>query len=103
MRSTANMPPFRRLAIITYLSLNEIALADYVKKLAIHKPQFEEVDIFGPAPAPIYQIKGRFRIRFLINAHKQVNMQKIIHDWNGSIRLPANISRQIDIDPYNFT
>ena len=103
MRSTANMPPFRRLAIITYLSLNEIALADYVKKLAVHKPKFEEVDIFGPAPAPIYQIKGRFRIRFLINAQKQVNIQKIIHDWNGSIRLPANINRQIDIDPYNFT
>ncbi len=102
MRLTANMPPYRRLAAIIYSSLNEVALAAYVKKMIVYKPQFEEVDIYGPAPAPIYQIKKRYRMRFLINAPKRVNVQKIIRDWHASIRVPPNIKRQIDIDPYNF-
>ena len=102
MRQSANMPPYRRLAAIIYSSLNETALTDYVKKLSFYKPKFEDVDIFGPAPAPIYQIKGRYRVRFLLNAPKKVNLQKIINDWNISIRMPANVKRQIDIDPYNF-
>ncbi|MDC0970553.1 primosomal protein N' [Alphaproteobacteria bacterium] len=102
MRRSANMPPYRRLAAIIYSSLNELALADYVKTLASHKPQFEDVQIFGPAPAPIYQIKGRYRVRFLINAPKQVNIQKIIQGWNANITMPSTIRRQIDIDPYNF-
>jgi primosomal protein N' (replication factor Y) len=102
MRRSANMPPYRRLAAIIYSSLNELALADYVKILASHKPQFEDVQIFGPAPAPIYQIKGRYRVRFLINTPKQVNIQKIIQGWNASISMPSTIRRQIDIDPYNF-
>ena len=102
MRRSANMPPYRRLAAIIYSSLNELALADYVKTLASHKPQFEDVQIFGPASAPIYQIKGRYRVRFLINAPKQVNIQKIIQSWNASITMPSTIRRQIDIDPYNF-
>ena len=102
MRRSANMPPYRRLAAIIYSSLNELALADYVKTLANHKPQFEDIQIFGPAPAPIYQIKGRYRVRFLINASKQVNIQKIIQGWNASITMPSSIRKQIDIDPYNF-
>ena len=102
MRKSANMPPYRRLAALIFSSTNEVALSDYLKKLTSHKPQFEDVQIYGPAPAPIYQIKGRYRFRFLINAPKQVNIQKIINGWNGSIALPANIRRQIDIDPYNF-
>ena len=56
----------------------------------------------GPAPAPIYKIKGRHRFRFLVNAPKKVNMQKIIHSWHSSLVMPATIRRQIDIDPYNF-
>ena len=102
MRKIANMPPYRRLASIIFSSPNEKALSDYLRKLASHRPQFENVQIYGPAPAPIYQIKGRYRFRFLINAPKQVNIQKIIYVWNASIPLPANIRRQIDIDPYNF-
>ncbi len=102
MRFSANMPPYRRLAAIIYSSVNEIALADYVNKLSVHKPKFEDVNIFGPAPAPIYQIKGRYRVRFLLNAPKQVNVQKIINDWIVSTQMPVNIKRQIDIDPYNF-
>ena len=102
MRLSANMPPYSRLAAIIYSSLNEIALSDYVNKLYEQKPKFDDVDIYGPAPAPIYQIKGRYRIRFLLNAPKEVNIQKIIYDWNECINMPFNIKRQIDIDPYNF-
>ena len=102
MRDSANMPPYRRLAAIIYSSIDETAITTYVKKLANLKPQFEDVYIHGPAPAPIYKIKGRHRFRFLVNAPKKVNMQKIIHGWHSSLVMPAIIRRQIDIDPYNF-
>ena len=101
-RENAHMPPFTRLAALIFSSMNETALAQYVKKLESQKPQFQNVFIYGPAPAPIYQIKGRFRVRFLINVPKQVNIQKIILDWHSRVDMPSIIKRQIDIDPYNF-
>ena len=65
-------------------------------------PFFKNVKIFGPAPAPIYFLRGRFRRRFLIKSDKNVNIQDVILNWTRKINTPNHIKLTIDIDPFSF-
>jgi primosomal protein N' (replication factor Y) len=31
-----------------------------------------------------------------------VNIQHILQDWLGTVKLPSSVRMQIDIDPYSF-
>ena len=58
--------------------------------------------ILGPAPAPMYYLRGKYRYRFLIKSTKEVNIQKVIKDWVYKIKIPYTIKLVVDIDPYTF-
>ena len=62
----------------------------------------KNVKIFGPAPAPIYFLRGRFRRRFLIKSDKNVNIQDVILNWTRKTNIPNHIKLTIDIDPFSF-
>ena len=102
MRRQAFMPPFAKLAAVI-LSAADISLVEgFAAQMAAQKPHYKDVDIFGPAPAPIARIRGRHRIRFLIRTPKDVDIQQILRDWTEKLSIPSGILLQIDIDPYNF-
>ena len=65
-------------------------------------PSFQNVMILGPAPAPMYYLRGKYRYRFLIKSTKEVNIQKVIKDWVYKIKIPYTIKLVVDIDPYSF-
>ena len=63
----------------------------------------KDVEIFGPAIAPISRIKNKTRVRLLIKSSKFTKISQIeIRDWLKSISVPNNIYFSVDIDPYNF-
>ena len=101
-RQLAGMPPYGRLAAIILTADSEDRLFAGLKLLAQAQPYFQNVDIFGPAPAPLAFLKGRHRGRFLVRTTKAVNIQAILHGWLDEIKLPAGVKMQVDIDPYNF-
>jgi primosomal protein N' (replication factor Y) len=101
-RQLAEMPPYGRLAAIILSSENKDILAESVKKLAERRPHFDSVSILGPAEAPIALLRGRHRIRFLIKTPRDIDIQKIIHDWLETVSLPSSVRLQVDIDPYSF-
>ena len=101
-RRTANMPPFARLALLNLTGRNLKQLEQNAQKISSIRPQFLKVDIYGPAPAPLHRAKGAFRIRFLIRADRDVDLQKIIIGWLDQIKMPSSIRVTCDIDPYNF-
>ena len=101
-RQLAGMPPYGRLAAIILTADSEERLFAGMKLLAQTRPYFQNVDIFGPAPAPLSFLKGRHRGRFLVRTTKVVNIQAILHGWLDEIKLPAGVKMQVDIDPYNF-
>ena len=96
------MPPFGQLAAIIIASPHEDRLFEAIRQLAATRPHFDSVQIFGPAIAPIGFLKGKHRARLLIRADKSVNIQHILQDWLGAIKLPSSVRMQIDIDPYSF-
>ena len=102
LRQAALMPPFGKLAAVILSGPDEKETEQMAWHIAGTKPQFQQVDIFGPTAAPIARIRGRYRMRFLLRAPKDVDLQTIIRQWLDEIRLPARMQLQIDIDPYNF-
>ncbi len=101
-REAAGMPPFARLAALVISSLDR-ALAEETANLLAHAaPNARGVDLWGPAPAPYAMVRGRHRIRFLVRANRDVNLQAYLSAWLGSAKIPAKVRVKVDIDPYSF-
>ncbi len=65
-------------------------------------PRDTAVRVLGPAPAQMYRLRGQYRQRILIQAARNVDIQKMIATWMTSIKIPSSIRVTIDIDPISF-
>jgi primosomal protein N' (replication factor Y) len=101
-RRAAGLPPFGRLAALI-LSAEAAEAVDFAAAvLARAAPQLPGVAVLGPAPAPLAILRGRHRRRFLVKAERGVNLQAVVRQWVGRVRLTTAVRLQIDIDPYSF-
>lgn len=101
-RRERGLPPFGRLAAII-LSAEDVAQGEAAAAaLARAAPHLRGVDILGPAPAPLAVLRGRHRIRFLVKTARQVNIQAVLSQWLGAVKLAGAVRIQVDIDPYSF-
>ena len=97
------LPPFGRLAALIVSAPEERRGLDTCQALADRIPAMPEgARILGPAPAPLFLLRGLYRHRFLVMAPRGFHIQGLIGDWLGSYRPPARVRIQIDIDPYSF-
>ena len=101
-RESSGMPPFGRLAALVLSSKDEALLNIQANIISRSVPNFKHVKILGPAIAPLSILRGRYRLRFLIKASRDVNLQKLIKDWLSKINLSSSVKLVIDIDPYSF-
>jgi primosomal protein N' (replication factor Y) (superfamily II helicase) len=102
IRETAGLPPYGRLASVIISGLDAAETERFVREIARLKPFGEGMTILGPAPAPIHLVRGRHRWRFLIKATRDINMQSLIQQWVGGIKVRGSLNLAIDIDPYSF-
>ena len=61
-----------------------------------------EISTLGPAPAPIYMLRGKYRYRLLLKTAKNIKIQEILKQWLKRVKIPASVRVEIDIDPYSF-
>ncbi|BBK39237.1 primosomal protein N' [Allostella sp. ATCC 35155] len=101
-RRRAHMPPFARLAALILSSPSAPDVERAAAMLARAAPAEPDVQILGPAPAPLAVLRGRHRRRFLVNAPRQAPLQAILRDWLARVRLPGSVRCQVDVDPYGF-
>jgi primosomal protein N' (replication factor Y) len=102
IRETARLPPYGRLAAII-LSGNEASEVErFARQLAQIIPPTDDVEVLGPAQAPIAIIRGRHRWRFLIKAGREKDIQGFLRKWLGEVKPKGSLSLQIDVDPYGF-
>lgn len=101
-RQTALMPPFGRLAALIVSGEDEILVDDTANTLGRNAPHTPNIQVLGPAPAPLAMIRGRHRRRLLVKADKRTALQPLIRHWLGQITIPRTVRVQIDIDPYSF-
>ncbi len=101
-RQRAKMPPFSRLAALIMTGKDEAQTKNVAQSIGRAAPRIEGVQILGPAPAQMYRIRGQYRQRILIQAEKNLNIQKVIAEWLQSVKIPSAVRVVIDIDPQNF-
>ena len=101
-RRLAGAPPFGRWAAIIVSSEEESDARDAANRIGRARPALPELAIYGPAPAPLSLLRGRYRFRLLINAKRSAQLQEVIRNWLGALDHPAGVRVGVDIDPYSF-
>ncbi|SIQ90827.1 replication restart DNA helicase PriA [Rhizobium sp. RU20A] len=102
-RERALLPPFGRLAAVI-VSADERAPAEsHARGLRQSAPPAGDIQVLGPAEAPLAMIRGRHRFRLLIHGRRASDMQGYLRQMIERGPKPrASIQVQIDIDPQSF-
>ena len=104
-RKNAKMPPFSRLAAVIVEGTKEEQVLKTAKQLAssftIHHPP-STIHLLGPAPAPLYRLRGKYRMRLLVKADRKVNLPELMKGWVESVAAPSSVRIKIDMDPVGF-
>ena len=101
-REAAHMPPFTRLAGIIVSGREEGQVIEVSKKLGALSPHGQGIQTLGPADAPMYRLRGKFRRRLLVRAEKNIDIQDAIERWLKEFKIPTAVRVQVDIDPQSF-
>ena len=101
-REAANMPPYSRLAGIIVSGRDEGQVIEMSKKLGGSAPHAKGLQTLGPADAPMYKLRGKFRRRLLVRADKGLDIQKTITHWLSGFKIPSTVRVQVDVDPQSF-
>ena len=101
-RQAQGLPPYGRLAALILSAPDEDSADFTARAFARAAPQMPGVETLGPAPAPLAVLRARHRRRFLVKARRGVNLQAVMRQWLGRVKVPASVRAQVDIDPYSF-
>jgi primosomal protein N' (replication factor Y) len=101
-RRLLKYPPYGKLAAVIITSANEKAAEHTAFAAAKCAPCADGISVFGPAPAPIFMLRGKFRYRLLLKTEKPINIQTVLKKWFSMFSVPANVRLEADIDPYSF-
>ncbi len=101
-RRNAGMPPFGRLAAVVVSGRDEDAVDEAARTLGRAAPRTNDIQVLGPAPAPLALLRGRHRRRLLLKAGRDVNVQAALRSWLAAARVPRSVRVRVDVDPYSF-
>lgn len=101
-RRDAGSPPFGRLAALIVSSEDQAAALAVAKQLGETAPHGPDIAIYGPAPAPLAQLRGRWRFRLLAHARRSFDIQGALRQWIDRVDIPAKVRVAVDVDPYSF-
>jgi primosomal protein N' (replication factor Y) len=101
-RLAMGFPPYGRLAAVLLRSRDERALRETARAHRAAAPAADGVDLWGPAPAPLYRLRGEARMRFLVKTRRDIHIQGYLNAWLKRVKLPGPVRRVVDIDPYTF-
>jgi primosomal protein N' (replication factor Y) len=102
-RQRAGLPPFGRLAAVIVSAGSRAEAEAHARALRRGAPVAAEIELFGPAEAPVALVRGRHRFRLLLHGTRRADMQAYLTAMlergpkpKGSLRV------QVDIDPQSF-
>ena len=102
-RKNANMPPFSRLAAVIVEGEKEDVVIKTANNLASTlNTQNSKLTLYGPAPAPLFMLRGKFRYRLMVKAERSINLPDMMRNWVESVKAPSSVRIKLDIDPQSF-
>jgi primosomal protein N' (replication factor Y) len=102
-RERAGLPPFGRLAGIVISAVTRAEAETHARALRRAAPPARDIDVLGPAEAPLALIAGRHRFRLLVQGERRSDIQAFLRAMLAAGPRPRGSVRvQVDIDPQSF-
>lgn len=106
-RQEAGYPPFTFLAALGFSGISEQAVSEQAgqaaKLLMSIKTELKvRVEVLGPAPSPIYRLRGRYRRQILLKASGRTELHRLIFAWRQKTSAVSSVRVTIDVDPVDL-
>ena len=101
-RRILKMPPFGKLAALIVSGTNQEETEKTAIWLGQTAPNNDYISTLGPAPAPIFMLRNKFRFRLLLKTTRNIKIQEVLIEWLKKIKIPNRVKVEVDIDPYSF-
>ncbi len=102
IRKKNNLPPFQRFISLILLGENESKLEKEAIKFKLFLENKIIGKVLGPVNAPIFRLKGKYRIRLLIRGPKNLKLQKTLSTLITNYKFLPGIKLSVDVDPISF-
>ncbi len=105
-REQLKYPPFSRVALLTLKGRNEekvIFSADHLRRdLEKEQPNFKDLVIAGPAPAPLLKAETFYRHQIMLRTRQMTKLSARLAKLTSELVLPEDVTLAVDIDPVNL-
>lgn len=102
-RQLGMLPPYGRLAALIVTAREKDMAERYAREIARRAPAAERIEVLGPAEAPIFVVRGRFRWRLLVKAPRELDIQGYLRAWLAEMpEIKGDLRLSVDVDPYSF-
>jgi primosomal protein N' (replication factor Y) len=109
-RRAVSYPPFSRLVSLRVdgpksdeVESKAKTLAEKMRERESRKTDFRgQIEILGPAPAPIYKLRNRYRWQLLLKGKQISPLLELANYARNLLPRSRNSRLQIDVDPYNM-
>lgn len=101
-RQLLSMPPYGRLAALIVSSDKALLAEKTAVALGRTAPNNDYITTLGPAPAPVFMLRNRYRFRLLLKTARSINIQEVLKVWLAKVGIPGSVRVEVDIDPYSF-
>ncbi|MBR1841029.1 MAG: primosomal protein N' [Alphaproteobacteria bacterium] len=101
-RRLLGYPPYGKLASVIISSVNQQQAAQTANLFGQTAPRTEYINVLGPAPAPLYLLRDKYRYRLMLKTARTINIQKVLQEWLNMVNVPSIVKVEVDIDPYSF-
>lgn len=107
LRKTLRYPPFTRMVNIRVSSKKPQDAEEGIHELAkkgeiLLKTHPGRVEILGPSPAPLAQIKGRYRWQLLLKGEKTVHLHSFARSLMDEWGTWKGVRVELDVDPISM-
>ena len=102
-REASRLPPFGRLAGIVVSAQTRAEAEGHARGLRRAAPASTDIQVLGPAEAPLAVLAGRHRFRLLVHGERRSDMQGFLRALLAAGPKPRGSVRvSVDIDPQSF-
>ena len=102
IRKKNKLPPYQRFISLILTGENENKLEKEALNFKNFIENAVEGKILGPVNAPLFKLKKKFRLRFLIRGSKSMKMQNSLAKIIPKYKFSSGIKLSVDVDPINF-
>ena len=96
-------PPFGKLAALIISGTNQQQTAAVAAAFGKTAPNTDNISVLGPAPAPLFLLRDKYRYRLMLKTTRNINIQQVLQHWLQMVKTPSTVRVEVDIDPYSFT